>query len=99
MRIITISGLDGSGKSTQIEMLKSYLESQNKKVFYFHSIEFGIANKISGKGYGTSAKSKTETNWLGIILRRIFMMIDLLRFRKLLKKLKKEHLKKNLHLG
>ncbi|HLN19060.1 MAG TPA: hypothetical protein VK255_02730, partial [Patescibacteria group bacterium] len=37
MNIITISGLDGSGKSTQIDMLKSFLESQGKKVFYFHA--------------------------------------------------------------
>lgn len=90
MEIITISGLDGSGKSTQIEMLRSYFEKQNKKVFYFHSVEFGLANKFKGKSKKEARKSVTKAGWLGIILRRIFLMVDLLRFRKLLKKLKKE---------
>jgi len=46
MEIITISGLDGSGKSTQNNLLKNYLESQNKRVFYFHAIQYGLARKI-----------------------------------------------------
>jgi len=36
MKIITISGLDGSGKSTQVEMLKNYLESQAGFLFSCH---------------------------------------------------------------
>ena len=90
MKIITISGLDGSGKSTQIELLKNYLESQGKKVFYFHAIQFSLANNISQKSKSEDAKSVTEANFFQIILRRIFLMIDLMRFKKLLKKLVKE---------
>ena len=95
MKIITISGLDGSGKSTQIELLKKHLESQGKKVFYFHAIEFGLANKISSMSCCHNEKVKkkdgvTKAGFLGIILRRIFLMLDLLRFRCLLRKLKKE---------
>ena len=90
MKIISISGLDGSGKSTQIELLKNYLESQGKKVFYFHAIQFGLTNKISQKNKSGNAKSVTEANFFQIILRRIFLMIDLVRFKKLLKKLEKE---------
>lgn len=48
MKLVTISGLDGSGKSTQINSLRVYLESQGQRVFYFHAIEFGIANKMTG---------------------------------------------------
>ncbi|MFA5776844.1 MAG: hypothetical protein WC906_00125 [Parcubacteria group bacterium] len=98
MKIISISGLDGSGKSTQIQLLKKYLESQGKRVFYFHAIEFGIANKISshhccdyGKENENKEKSVTRSNKLGIILRKIFLRIDFWRFKKLFKKLEKEH--------
>lgn len=95
MRIITISGLDGSGKSTQIELLKKHLESQGKKVFYFHAIEFGLANKISSMSCCHNEKvtkkdGVTKAGFLGILLRKIFLRIDLCRFKKLVAKLKKE---------
>jgi thymidylate kinase len=104
MKLITISGLDGSGKSTQVEMLKNYLESQGKKVFYFHAIEQGVAKKIvdfrnkycllcrlSGKcKTSNQKKSVTKANWLAIQLRKIFLKIDLCRFKKLIKKLEKQ---------
>ncbi len=46
LKIISISGLDGSGKSTQINLLKQHLEKQGKKVFYFHAIAFSFPQKL-----------------------------------------------------
>jgi dTMP kinase len=91
MKIITISGLDGSGKSTQIEMLKNYLSQNGKKVFCFHAIQFSIANKIlKSRGFAsTEIKSVTRAGWLKIQLRKTALLIDLLRFRLLLNKLRK----------
>ena len=92
MKLITISGLDGSGKSTQIEMLKKHLESQNKRVFYFHAGQFSISKIynilrphkiITGK----HNESVTKANVFQIYLRRFALLIDLLRFKLLSNKL------------
>jgi dTMP kinase len=90
MKIITVSGLDGSGKSTQIEMLKNYLGSLGKKVFYFHAVQFGIGKLGKGTVSTASNKSIAKANWLQIQLRKLALAIDLCRFRKLIKKLEKE---------
>lgn len=108
IKIITISGIDGSGKSTQINLLKNYLENQGKKVFYFHAIEFSMAKKVNDfknkyclickltkkckhkSPVSESNKSVTKANWLQILLRKIFLKIDLLRFKKLVKKLEQK---------
>ncbi len=103
MKIISISGLDGSGKSTQVKMLKSYLASLDRKVFYFHAVQFGVAEKISEfkKKYclicrligrckiGGKEKSVTRANWTQIQLRKIFLKIDAWRFGGLCQKLEK----------
>ncbi len=88
-KIITISGVDGSGKSTQVDLLRKYLESHNKKVFYFHATSFSIANKNKKFAIGKS-KAITKASWLKIQFRKLALFIDLFRFRKLVKKLKKE---------
>ena len=92
LKIITISGLDGSGKSTQIEKLKTYLESQGRKVFYFHAGKFSISKTynvlrphkvITGKHNESVAKA----NIFQVYLRRFALVIDLMRFKLLCNKL------------
>ena len=92
MKIITISGLDGSGKSTQIELLKKYLESQNKSFYYFHAVEFSIANK-SQKSKVKSQKqgSVTKASWIKIQMRKFALIIDICRFKRLAKKLNADY--------
>jgi dTMP kinase len=90
LKIITISGLDGSGKSTQVEMLKKYLEAQDKRVFYFHAVQFSLANKLSKKSGEKGNASVTKANLFSIQLRKIFLIIDSWRFRKLRQKLEND---------
>lgn len=87
MKIITISGLDGSGKSTQIELLKNYLESRGKKVFYFHAVDFSIAKKISQSAGKNESQSVTKASPISIQMRKLFLKVDIGRFKTLLKKL------------
>ena len=89
MNIISISGLDGSGKSTQIELLQKHLESRGNKIFYFHAVQFSIANRKKSKS-GKEAKSVIQANWLQIQLRKIALLIDLVRFKRLIKKLTRQ---------
>ncbi len=104
MKLVSISGLDGSGKSTQIGLLQNYLENQHKKVYYFHVIKFGIAKKIidfrnryclicrlAGKCKPYNEKSVTQANQFQIILRKLFLHIDIWRFEKLIEKLDKKN--------
>lgn len=96
MKFITLSGVDGSGKSTQLQALKQSLESEGHKVFYFHAIEFSLANKISRVLQGKkefipgAEKSVTKASAFSLFLRKQFLLIDIVRFRLLLKSLRRE---------
>ena len=99
MQLITFSGLDGSGKTTQKDFFLKYVKNNNKKVYHFHAISFSIGNKILSKkdkkknrnGHlRSSAPPKTKAGKITILLRKIALIIDVARFRFLYKKLKKE---------
>lgn len=93
MSIVTISGLDGSGKSTQIELLKNYLKSQGKSFYYFHAVEFSIGKYIKNRrGRISTNRSVTKANWLQIQLRKIALLIDIFRFKRLIKKLNVDYI-------
>jgi len=91
---VTLSGLDGSGKSTQIEFLKDFLKKQGKSFYYFHAVEFSIGNKVLRKKKNRSGKeiSVEKASWLQIKLRKIALLIDICRFKRLLKKLKVDYI-------
>lgn len=113
MRIISISGLDGSGKSTQAKMLQEFLESRGKKVYYFHAVQFSVPQamktffkkhcllckffgycKVKSESESSDTKTGekpgvTKAGKFGILFRKIAFVIDVLRFRKLKRKLTK----------
>ncbi len=66
--LITFSGLDGAGKSTLIESLKSSLEQQDRRVVVFHmNKDFGVyaylrffRDLTSGRSPSADEKHKTQ---------------------------------------
>lgn len=87
MNLITFSGLDGSGKTTQIIFFTDYLKSQGLSFKKFHTIQNSIANKMKKQGNNSQEKAPvTEASYWGIFLRKVALFIDILLFRLFLKK-------------
>mgnify|MGYP001583562831 FL=1 len=86
VQYIALTGVDGSGKSTQLKLLMDHLIKNGYKIAYFHAVEFSLANKISRllKGKQTfeagQEKAITESSFVSLILREKFLFIDFIRF-------------------
>ena len=86
VQYIALTGVDGSGKSTQLEPLMSHLVQSGHKVAYFHAVEFSLANKINRflkreKVFEAGKeRAVTEASFVSLILREKFLFIDFIRF-------------------
>jgi thymidylate kinase len=95
MNIIVFSGVDGSGKTTQRNLLQKHLEENGKKVAYFHATEFSLANRLSralkGKKGFTPGQEKavSKAGFFSVWLRLFFLSLDTLRFEAYQSKLQK----------
>lgn len=88
MKLITVSGLDGSGKTTQLDFIEEKLKKEKYRTERLHMIDFSIANKLLKKqiqretvGDKTKPKAKTKSGFLGVLLRKIAIILDVIRFR------------------
>lgn len=90
MILITFSGTDGSGKSTQLGLLRDRFETEGKKVAYFHTLGFSLANRLvrllkGKKGFAPgSEKANVSASPFSVLLRTLALLIDLAAFRLLI---------------
>ena len=84
MQIISFSGLDGSGKTEQINRLAEYLRRKEKRIRTIHIIHNSIANKLlpnktAAKNSGRADAARTGI--FTILLRKFALFADVLLFR------------------
>lgn len=92
MKIVTFSGIDGSGKSSQLALLKKHLEKAGASVAYFHAVQWSLpqaAKRLFRRQEAKpgEAKAVTKSSGLGVILRQAVLLFDLIRFRRHIRRL------------
>ena len=59
-RLIAVEGLDGAGKSTQIHLLKRWLELQGLKVYFSEWSSSELVNAATSKGKRACAAGESK---------------------------------------
>ena len=91
MDLYTISGIDGSGKSTQVRRLIDRLTAAGERVEYFHAIQFSTAQRLrGGSSEPGSRDGVTSSSRAGVLARQVLLRVDVLRFRLLLRRLRQQ---------
>ncbi len=80
MKLITFSGLDGSGKTTQIKYFTNYLKSRDLNFKKVHTVQNSVANRFRKKKTGGEEVPRTKAGYWGIFLRKIALILDIFLF-------------------
>jgi thymidylate kinase len=94
MKIITFSGIDGSGKTSQLALLRNRLETSGARTAYFHAVHWSLpqaARRLFQRGTEKpgEAKAITKSSALGVFLRQIILLLDIIRFQRYLARLRR----------
>ena len=93
MNFFTLSGIDGCGKTTQLKLIIEHLQKKDFKVATFHLIDFSLANKIKSRlknKDGSNPPAISQASTLSLLLRKIFIIIDVIRFKSYYRNLQKQ---------
>lgn len=83
---ITLSGIDGSGKSTQLALLRRAFQEASVEVAVYHAVQFSVVNRVAGyfrdaQNAPLSPKSQINASARGILARQVSFVLDVLVFR------------------